>query len=108
MPVFGTSAARFDDDGVTALYHHLAGALAEHGLPPSRGPPAGLDQGVPGLVPVVPSNRVRYLADVADVYVATTPPRSSRRTPPAGASTCRQQRDCDRSRWTRPRPSRWW
>ncbi len=25
MPVFGTSAARFDDDGVTALYQHLKG-----------------------------------------------------------------------------------
>src|SRR3712207_7679465 len=25
MPVFGTSAARFNDDGVTALYQHLLG-----------------------------------------------------------------------------------
>ena len=32
MPVFGTSAATFNDDGVTALYQHLAGVLAEHGL----------------------------------------------------------------------------
>ena len=27
MPVFGTSAATFNDDGVTALYQHLAGLL---------------------------------------------------------------------------------
>src|SRR5207245_10690315 len=27
MPVFGTSAARFNDDGVTALYQHLLGLL---------------------------------------------------------------------------------
>ncbi|MBF6202335.1 methylmalonyl-CoA mutase, partial [Nocardia cyriacigeorgica] len=33
MPVFGTSAATFDDDGVTALYQHLTGLLSEHGLP---------------------------------------------------------------------------
>ena len=31
MPVFGTSAARFHDDGVTALYQHLRGLLVEHG-----------------------------------------------------------------------------
>src|SRR5690349_17097058 len=32
MPVFGTIAARFNDDGVTALYHALAARLAEKGL----------------------------------------------------------------------------
>src|SRR3954451_31897 len=32
MPVFGTIAARFNDDGVTALYHALADKLAEKGL----------------------------------------------------------------------------
>src|ERR1700734_3884990 len=32
MPVFGTSATTFNDTGVTALYQHLAGLLADHGL----------------------------------------------------------------------------
>src|SRR5215212_4501470 len=32
MPVFGTSAATFNDDGVTALYHHLRDALSGKGL----------------------------------------------------------------------------
>src|SRR6266513_2654771 len=32
MPVFGTIAARFNDDGVTALYHAVAARLAEKGL----------------------------------------------------------------------------
>src|SRR5437764_6808989 len=32
MPVFGTIAARFNDDGVTALYHALAKKLADKGL----------------------------------------------------------------------------
>ena len=38
MPVFGTSAATFNDDGVTALYQHLRGLLAEHGLALDEGP----------------------------------------------------------------------
>ena len=37
MPVFGTSAATFNDDGVTALYQHLRGLLAETGLPVGEG-----------------------------------------------------------------------
>src|SRR3977135_1378226 len=32
MPVFGTIAARFNDDGVTALYHAIADKLADKGL----------------------------------------------------------------------------
>src|SRR3546814_10521720 len=37
MPVFGTSAATFNDDGVTALYQHLLATLGEHGLPVAEG-----------------------------------------------------------------------
>src|SRR5206468_10578948 len=37
MPVFGTSAASFDDDGVTALYQYLRDALAQKGLPVAQG-----------------------------------------------------------------------
>ena len=33
MPVFGTSAATFNDDGVTGLYQHLRDLLATKGLP---------------------------------------------------------------------------
>jgi methylmalonyl-CoA mutase len=32
MPVYGTSAARFADDGVTSLFQYLKGHLAERGL----------------------------------------------------------------------------
>src|SRR5271156_3489798 len=32
MPVFGTMASRFNDDGVTALYQAIAERLKEHGL----------------------------------------------------------------------------
>ena len=37
MPVFGTSAAMFNDNGVTALYQHLAGLLAAGGCHCARG-----------------------------------------------------------------------
>src|SRR2546427_157499 len=43
MPVFGTIAARFNDDGVTALYHAVSAKLAEKGLrlkPPQLPKPA--------------------------------------------------------------------
>ena len=36
MPVFGTQASRFNDDGVTALYQAIAPKLAAHGLEARR------------------------------------------------------------------------
>ncbi|TKJ34380.1 fused isobutyryl-CoA mutase/GTPase IcmF [Blastococcus sp. CCUG 61487] len=67
MPVFGTSAARFDDDGVTALYQHLRGLLAEKGLAVGSGVLPHVDvRASSGLSSVVPSSRARYLADIAD------------------------------------------
>ncbi|WP_158882803.1 fused isobutyryl-CoA mutase/GTPase IcmF [Amycolatopsis anabasis] len=67
MPVFGTSAAKFNDDGVTALYQHLRDALAERGLSVS----AGVLPRVEGKVStdastIIPANRTRYLADIAE------------------------------------------
>lgn len=67
MPVFGTSAATFDDDGVTALYQHLGGLLAEHGLPAADGALPKVDTKVStGAATIIPPNRVRYLSDIAD------------------------------------------
>src|SRR4051794_25859456 len=67
MPVFGTIAARFNDDGVTALYHALADALASKGLElaPRRlpGPPSGVSSNVHVIIP---AKRQRYLAEIAD------------------------------------------
>jgi methylmalonyl-CoA mutase len=66
MPVFGTSAARFADDGVTALYQHLRDALAGKGLAVGEGtlaPVAGRVSS--GASAVVPTSRVQYLADIA-------------------------------------------
>src|SRR5437588_668504 len=39
MPVYGTIASRFNDDGVTALYHAVAARLAEQGLKLQPGRP---------------------------------------------------------------------
>ncbi|MGI5242264.1 fused isobutyryl-CoA mutase/GTPase IcmF [Dactylosporangium sp. CA-139066] len=76
MPVFGTSAARFDDDGVTALYQYLKGLLAPHGLPAFPGVlPAVAGRTSTGLSSVLPTGRERYLAEIAETvrqYHATT------------------------------------
>ncbi len=67
MPVFGTSAARFDDDGVTALYQDLAERLSKHGLEPGGGVLARVDTRVSTkLEAVIPTGRERYLADIAE------------------------------------------
>lgn len=67
MPVFGTMAARFNDDGVTALYQALKPRLAERGLPlqESRLPAVAVRHST-NQTPVVPPARTRYLADIAD------------------------------------------
>jgi len=66
MPVFGTSAARFDDDGVTALYHELVRHLVVHGLPAGPGRLAPVDTRVSTqLTGVLPPARERYLAEIA-------------------------------------------
>ncbi len=67
MPVFGTSAARFNDDGVTALYQHLRGLLAEQGLPVDEGALAPVSTKTSShLRAAIPGDRVRYLAEIAE------------------------------------------
>ncbi|MFJ8996231.1 fused isobutyryl-CoA mutase/GTPase IcmF [Streptomyces sp. NPDC102279] len=67
MPVFGTSAATFNDDGVTALYQHLAPALAGKGLRLSEGALPRVDvRHSSGIRQVVPADRVRYLAEITE------------------------------------------
>ena len=71
MPVFGTQASRFNDDGVTALYGKLLEVLVERkpGLAARLREPA-----LPrpklrhssAASAIVPASRVRYLADIAD------------------------------------------
>ncbi|MFN4326734.1 MAG: fused isobutyryl-CoA mutase/GTPase IcmF [Azonexus sp.] len=67
MPVFGTMAARFNDDGVTALYQALVPALTEKGLKlkPGKLPRVSVKQSSASRA-IVPTARVRYLAEIAD------------------------------------------
>ena len=66
LPVFGTIAARFNDDGVTALYQYLRDRLRQHGLPAGAGvlPRVG-GRTSSGQTVVVPPERTRYLAEIA-------------------------------------------
>jgi methylmalonyl-CoA mutase len=67
MPVFGTMAARFNDDGVTALYQALLPKLKELGLKAGDGTlPKVATRHSTHQTPVVPSSRTRYLAEIAD------------------------------------------
>lgn len=67
MPVFGTMAARFNDDGVTALYQALKVRLGELGLPLREGllPRVAVRHST-NQTPIVPPARTRYLADISD------------------------------------------
>jgi methylmalonyl-CoA mutase len=67
MPVFGTMAARFNDDGVTALYQALKPRLAELGLTLKEGrlPLVNVRHST-NQTPVVPAARTRYLAEISD------------------------------------------
>jgi isobutyryl-CoA mutase len=71
LPVFGTVASRFNDDGVTALYHYLRGVLSQHGL--QRDPasdataaPLAAVRASTHIGVIVPASRQRYLADIAE------------------------------------------
>src|ERR1700712_4793832 len=71
MPVFGTMASRFNDDGVTALYQAIVPRLAELGLRLAPGTlPKGATRHSTHQVPIVPGARSRYLADIADAVRA--------------------------------------
>jgi methylmalonyl-CoA mutase len=66
MPVFGTSAATFNDHGVTALYQHLAGLLAAPGLSLAQGVlPAASGRTSTDAASVIPPSRTGYLAEIA-------------------------------------------
>ncbi|MEM7259338.1 MAG: methylmalonyl-CoA mutase family protein, partial [Pseudomonadota bacterium] len=67
MPVFGTMAARFNDDGVTAVYQSLKALLNDNGAVITGGELAlvstrhSTDDSV-----LLPANRLRYLAEIAE------------------------------------------
>jgi methylmalonyl-CoA mutase len=67
MPVFGTSAAKFNDVGVTALYQKIRDLLAEKGLSISTGVLPVVEGKIPtDSTAIVPGNRIRYLSEITD------------------------------------------
>ena len=92
MPVFGTIAARFNDDGVTALYQ----ALVPRSWP-SKGLKLAAGHAAAGRrratrthqMPIVPPARARYLAEIADTVRGYHAARARRRrSSRASASSC--------------------
>ncbi len=75
-PVFGTIASRFNDDGTTALFQRLKHELAARGLAAADGVLGDVDgRQSTRASAIVPSNRGRYLAEIAETirgYHATT------------------------------------
>ncbi len=66
MPVFGTIASRFNDDGVTAAYQELVVLLQNRGLRSFKQHLAKVDRRTPSeKTVVVPADRQRYLAEIA-------------------------------------------
>ncbi|MDV7338667.1 methylmalonyl-CoA mutase family protein [Terasakiella sp. A23] len=68
MPVIGTIASRFNDEGVTALYYELVTKLQEQKLgkiKTSLKKSPGIRHSSPKTA-IVPPERRRYLADIAD------------------------------------------
>jgi len=71
MPVFGTQASRFNDDGVTALYQAIAAHLQNKGLKlqPGKLPQVETRQSSQSHA-IVPAARARYLAEIAATLCA--------------------------------------
>ncbi len=67
MPVYGTQASRFNDDGVTALYQGILASLVAKNLKVSPGklPTVTVKSSTSGRA-IIPAERVRYLAEIAE------------------------------------------
>lgn len=67
LPVYGTIASRFGDDGVSSAYHGLLGILREKGLREWESQLPYIDNRVPSERSViVPASRARYLAEISE------------------------------------------
>ncbi len=125
LPVFGTVASRFNDDGVTALYQHITALLADHGLELAPGSLAPVSSRVSTTRGgIVPSARQRYLSEITDAIRRYHAATETQAASPVAASSWRRRPICSplagwrptrspasatrqRPNWTRrsPRPS---
>ena len=67
MPVYGTIASKFNDDGVTALYHGLLDAIKDKtGVAFASQLPRPEARVSSSKTIIIPPERTRYLAEIAD------------------------------------------
>ncbi len=67
MPVFGTIASKFNDDGVTALYHAILDGLSGRtGVRFESRLPRPLGKISSSKTIIIPPDRIRYLSEIAD------------------------------------------
>ncbi len=67
MPVFGTIASKFNDDGVTALYHAIMDSVTEKtGVQFKSALPRPNTRTSTSKTIIIPPERTRYLSEVAD------------------------------------------
>jgi methylmalonyl-CoA mutase len=67
MPVFGTIASKFNDDGVTSLYHAILDKVAQKtSLKFQPGLPRPQTKTSSSKTIIIPSERIRYLSEIAD------------------------------------------
>ena len=68
MPVYGTIASKFNDDGVTALYHGIIDALSEKtGVVFKSNLTRRDTKTSTSKTIIVPPDRTRYLSEIADI-----------------------------------------
>ncbi|MDX9788977.1 MAG: methylmalonyl-CoA mutase family protein [Desulfobacterales bacterium] len=71
MPVFGTIAAKFNDDGVNALYHAILEKISEKtGVTFTPGIPKPAGKTSSSKTIIIPPERVRYLSNISDAVRA--------------------------------------
>ena len=67
MPVFGTIASKFNDDGLTALYHAILDTIAEKaGVKFESNLPRSNTKTSTSKTIIIPPERTRYLSEIAD------------------------------------------
>jgi methylmalonyl-CoA mutase len=67
MPVYGTIASKFNDDGVTALYHGMLDTIAaKTGVVLESDLPRSNTRHSSSMTIIIPPERTRYLAEIAE------------------------------------------
>ncbi len=68
MPVYGTIASKFNDDGITSLYHGILNIIAEKtGFSLKSSIPQPKTKTSTSKTIIIPPERTRYLSEISDV-----------------------------------------